>query len=323
MAALKYFGAREGFKSHERLLNVHSIQMTPEEFAKSDLCVKVKEDKVHNILSLYIMKLDDKTLEYMYRLLITDKSVALRAHVTTMFAFAEYIRKNNLQSPPYLKIASCTGEILPDNVRQCIKDSLRCEVTSMYAEEEFGLLAVEIVPTKYCNNLKRMNNADYYFEVLMMDSDAPAPFGQPGRLVITDLRNEAFPLIRYDNGDIVVMQKGIKESSWWPVLSEIQGRVLDIVYSTDGVGIHPNLIPKGFQYIKYSGRWQFVQESDGVYIIRVDQPFMCNKSELIRYFQAILGQKAVITIVGVGNIPTMPSGKTKQIICNYKPQTHV
>lgn len=318
MCALKYFGAREGFKSHERLLNIHSLQMTEDEFTEADVRVKVKEDKTHNILSVYIMETDKKTLEYIYQLLLTDKSVAMRAHVSTIAALAGHIKENRLPAPPHLKIVSCTGEVLPDHIRQQAKESLHCEVTSMYAMEEFGLLAVEIVPTKASGNLKRLDHADYIFEVLNLDSDIPVPFGQPGRLVITDLRNEAFPIIRYDNGDIVIMQEGTEQSSWWPVLTEIRGRVLDIIKRTNGAGITPNIITKSFQYVNYQGRWQFIQETAKDYRILVDNPTNLKEEELLHYFKSVLGDDANISIVGVDKIPTMPSGKTKLIINKVK-----
>lgn len=37
-----------------------------------------------------------------------------------------------------------------------------------------------------------------------MDSDEPAEPGELGRIVITDLFNYAFPILRYDNGDTAV-----------------------------------------------------------------------------------------------------------------------
>lgn len=39
---------------------------------------------------------------------------------------------------------------------------------------------------------------------LKMDSDEPAEDGELGRIVITDLYNYAFPILRYDNGDTAI-----------------------------------------------------------------------------------------------------------------------
>lgn len=65
-----------------------------------------------------------------------------------------------------------------------------------------------------------------------MDCDEPAGPGEAGRIVITDLFNYAFPLIRYDTGDIGVMEYGNDDEL--PRLKEIYGRERDCVYNTVG-----------------------------------------------------------------------------------------
>ncbi len=46
---------------------------------------------------------------------------------------------------------------------------------------------------------------ELFAELVDIDSGAPCPPGQPGELVLTTLRREAMPLIRYRTGDLAVM----------------------------------------------------------------------------------------------------------------------
>ena len=54
---------------------------------------------------------------------------------------------------------------------------------------------------------QHIRHGDYYFEILD-ENNNPLPFGCPGNLVLTSLRSQAMPLIRYKTGDIASMESG-------------------------------------------------------------------------------------------------------------------
>jgi phenylacetate-CoA ligase len=70
----------------------------------------------------------------------------------------------------------------------------------------------------------------------------PVPAGDPGLLTITSLCNTAMPLIRYQNGDVVVGQPNAScECGRHPgslVLTRIVGRSSDVLLRTDGEPAH-------------------------------------------------------------------------------------
>lgn len=313
MCELKYFSRLEGFKSHERMVVVHSLELSGDDLSTGKVHCRLSDDKDGNILSLYLCGLDDCSMDMLYRILVKEQAVMLRAYVGIVAALAAYVVKSGLPKPG-IRLASCVGEMLTDDVRKRIKEGLGCEACSLYAMEELGLLAADAVPTLDEGNVKRLNHSGYIFEVLALDSDTPVPFGQPGRLIVTDLFNNAFPIIRYDIGDIVVQQKGDESSHGWPQLESIQGRVVDIVRATDGTGIIPFVISKAFKAVNYVGRWQFVQKSHSKYEIRLDNIEGCDVPGLVAYYKTLLGRDADISVIGVERIPTLPSGKTKLII---------
>ena len=50
-----------------------------------------------------------------------------------------------------------------------------------------------------------INWASYHIEILNIDTNELAPNGTVGRIVVTDFFNYAMPLIRYDTGDLGVI----------------------------------------------------------------------------------------------------------------------
>ena len=60
--------------------------------------------------------------------------------------------------------------------------------------------------------------------------------GELARIVVTDLFNYAMPLIRYDTGDLAVVEKHEK---YGKVITSIEGRRTDFIYNTSGDVLSP------------------------------------------------------------------------------------
>jgi hypothetical protein len=66
-----------------------------------------------------------------------------------------------------------------------------------------------------------------------VDSDGlPAGPGKVGRLVVTDLNNRAFPLLRYETGDLAVASGG--RHGGWQLVERIEGRSSEVLHLPDG-----------------------------------------------------------------------------------------
>lgn len=85
--------------------------------------------------------------------------------------------------------------------------------------------------------------------------------GELGRIVITDLFNYAFPILRYDNGDTAVATRKEKNGRYRLYLDELYGRRSDLIYDCEGKAVTPYIITnnlwdtKGLkQYSFYPGR---------------------------------------------------------------------
>ena len=162
---------------------------------------------------------------------------------------------------------------------------------------------------RYC-----LNWASYYFEILKMDSDEPAEEGELGRIIVTDLYNKAFPMIRYDTGDVARMKKGV--DGRLPELSELYGRRMDLIYDVNGEVVSPFLLCRTMRLSKGIEQWQFIQESETTYKLKItsNSAEKLSLEKELNEFQGTLGKGAVINVEYVNDIPVMNSLKRKLIV---------
>ena len=142
----------------------------------------------------------------------------------------------------------------------------------------------------------------------------PAADGEVGRIVITDLFNYAFPMIRYDTGDLGIMQH-IKHG--FPKLLEIYGRVRDCVYTPEGILLAPAKISTSMWGIKGLKQWQFIQNTENEYTIRLNGDDELNPQIVLDKIYAVLGPNAKISIQLEDSIPVLASNKRRAIINKY------
>ena len=218
-----------------------------------------------------------------------------------------------------LRLAIAGAESLQDDVRAIFKRVMGADILSQYANEECGILAQERVPTKATDNPMYWNYASYFFEVLKFDSDEPAEYGELGRIVITDLYNYAFPLIRYDNGDTAVILPPDEHSNGYYVLGKLYGRRFDLTYTTDGTAIHPLTYGRILKHYENIMQWQFIQENQNEYVLKVImRGDASNLPLIVEQLKEPLGRDANIRIEEVDDIPVLASGKRKPVVNNWK-----
>ena len=118
------------------------------------------------------------------------------------------------QPPPTLKYIESIGELLPSDVRKRATDFFDTSLANMYGSEEMNSIAYEC-PDHHMHIMED----NIYFE----SSDN-------GEAIITNLNNYAMPLIRYKQGDKILIHKTADFCQYektYRVLSSILGRTLD------------------------------------------------------------------------------------------------
>ncbi len=129
------------------------------------------------------------------------------------------------------------GEILPQELRAKAEQWFSVPVVDTYSAQEFGIIACQCPIT----NGLHVNDEFLIVELINDTGDVCRP-GEVGRIIITDLRNYATPLIRYDIGDYAESGSAVcscGRSS--QVLTKILGRQRNLLRLPDGRKCWPRL----------------------------------------------------------------------------------
>lgn len=304
IADLKVFGELCDYPSHERMvffriINPH-INRTKEQ-----------EDK-ENIYYIDSSNLDDEHLQKMTDALLEKKPRIVFSYAITLVTLAKYVIAKNIDSKSFgIKTALTAGEGIAEGDRLLLEKAFGCKAYRRYSDMELGILAQDRGDGKEYH----LNYGSYYFECLKMDKDEPADDGEVGRIVITDLFNKAMPMIRYDTGDLGVMER---KSGEFPVLKEIYGRVRDCVYATNGSLISPAKISVSMWGSDNIKQWQFIQETQTEYTMKLNVNGKIDEEKIVKAMKSVLGEDAKIVIEYVQEIPKLSSNKQRAVICNYK-----
>ncbi|MDO5558717.1 MAG: hypothetical protein Q4F95_03875 [Oscillospiraceae bacterium] len=305
IADLKVFGELCDYPSHERMVFYRVINeklhRTPE------------QEDMENIYYIDSSDLGSAHLEEMRKALIEKKPRIIFSYASTLVELARYIDSVSDSSVNYgLTSVLTAGEGISDNNRLFLQKVFGCKVYRRYSDMELGILGQDMGD----GGSYTLNWGSYYFECLKKDSDEPAESGEVGRIVITDLFNYAFPMIRYDTGDLGLME--YPQDSTLPRLKEILGRSRDCVYTVDGRLLSPAKISVSMWGAEGIRQWQFIQEDEKEYTLKINADLNTDTDQIIKKLITILGETAVINIKFVDEIPVVSSNKRRAVICNYK-----
>jgi len=207
------------------------------------------------------------------------------------------------------------SDALKESTRKAASDYFKCPVYDMYGNEEFGVIASEDGSGKG----KLVNTADLWIEVLQMDKDIPVSGGEVGRLVITDLYNKAFPIIRYEIGDLASI---VKDEEGKLYLNQLAGRKADMLYTTDGRPVfyfHVISLLEPFQDIR---QFQLVQEDYHHFIWKLNTDNHSYEEMIIKHSRKMFGEDSEYSFEYVDNIPKLRSGKQRMAVCMLDNQSN-
>lgn len=304
IAELKYFGKESGFNSHDKLVHLRTWNQWQ---AKTQ-----KQIFWENIIPFGITKMDEDNLAELTSIINKQKVTAVRGYASSIDQLLRYAHKKNIALPTVKLMIAGSEALLESTREQAI--ALGSNIISQYANEENGILGQEL-PQKPAN-LFYLNDASYFFEILELDSDREAKSGEFGRIVITDLYNYAFPMIRYDTGDV----GAIAEQDGRAVLTTLYGRRMDLVYSTVGDVVSPMSFARIFKHYDFIVQWQFIQHAESSYEVRliVDESKEKKIDEMINLLHEVLGVNADLKMTFTDEIPLLDSRKRKPVVNLWK-----
>ena len=189
-----------------------------------------------NMIMMDSSRMDEKALSEMFRTIEKKKVKCLVGYSSALGELSDYIRKSGTDcSNCSVRAIIPISETMPEPVRRTLEKQFGCPVRAWYSNEENGIMGLQNEE----NEGYHIDTETYYYEILKMDCDEPAEPGELGRIVITDLFNYAFPILRYDNGDTAVAVRKEKNGRFKLYLSELYGRRSDLIYDCKGNAVTP------------------------------------------------------------------------------------
>lgn len=183
----------------------------------------------NNWLLLSSYHLAEKNLPSYIKELESYKPVLLGGYPSSLYLLALAYQKYGGGSLR-LGAAYTASETLFDYQREAIESAFGCQTFNWYGNSEMCANIVE------CERGELHLKLEHSFVEVLNEDDRPCSPGQTGRLVCTGFANDAFPLIRYDVGDVVSLSSDqvSKCGRGGTLIERITGRVEDYVITPDG-----------------------------------------------------------------------------------------
>jgi phenylacetate-CoA ligase len=187
------------------------------------------KDFLSNRFRLPIFDLSDPILDRFLKHFRTKKFDYINGYTSSIVLFAKFLQQKNIVLKdvcPSLKACMVTSEMLFEEDKILLQKQLGIRIINEYGASELDLIAFQNPEEEW------QVNAETLFVEILDDDGAVRPYGTRGRIVITSLFNKAHPFIRYDIGDIGVLDK--KSTVQKPILKQLIGRSNDIAVLPSG-----------------------------------------------------------------------------------------
>ena len=176
-----------------------------------------------------IFDLSDEVLEGFLNHFRIKKFDYINGYTSSIVLFAKFLQNKNIVLTticPTLKVCMVTSEMLFEDDKILLEKQLGVPIINEYGASELDLIAFENPQNEW-----QVNSETLFVEILDENNQA-VPNGTEGRIVITSLCNKAHPFIRYDIGDIGILDE--KSTLQKPILKKLIGRTNDIAVLPSG-----------------------------------------------------------------------------------------
>ncbi|QOG03132.1 phenylacetate--CoA ligase family protein [Flavobacterium sp. MDT1-60] len=176
-----------------------------------------------------VFDLSDEVLEKFLQKFKTKKFDYLNGYTSSIVLFAKYLEQQNIilkEICPTLKACFVTSEMLFESDKKLLERQFGIPVINEYGASELDLIAFENPKGEW------QVNAETLFVEILDENNKVLPYGEEGRIVITSLFNKANPFIRYEIGDIGILDE--KSTPQKPILKKLIGRTNDVAILPSG-----------------------------------------------------------------------------------------
>lgn len=186
-----------------------------------------------------VAKVNDEIFRKYYLTMLRRKPTSIWGYASGIYLFSLFIERNfpgaNLE---FVRCLITSSETLLPHQREKIEDVFgKGKVYDHYGSREMYIASECPAHDGY-----HIHSEVILLEVVDDSGHWKAP-GELGRILVTDLSNEAFPFIRYEIGDVGVLPRSdspCRCGVTLPKLEKIEGRIADVVVLPDRMLTAPN-----------------------------------------------------------------------------------
>jgi phenylacetate-CoA ligase len=275
---------------------------------------KIKHQLLQPMIYLDTMRVSEASVQAFIEEWRQGSPSLLFGHAHSLYVLAQYLRDFGVTDLRPKGILSTSMMLIPSE-RKLIEKVFDRKVIDRYGCEEVGLISCE------CEKHEGMHlNIEHLFIEFLQEDDTPAPIGKPGRIVVTDLVNQAMPLIRYQVEDMgMLSDRKCSCGRGLPLMEHVSGRVADFLLRKDGsqvAGI--SLIENTLTYFPGIDQMQIIQnaiDQFNIVLVRGKDFNDATSSALEQYFRSQFGDDILLDIQFVDGLNPDKNGKFRFSIC--------
>lgn len=281
--------------------------------------------RLTNRLLLNSVAMSRATVRDYVRAIRKHRPLFLKGLPSVLYHFSLFLRQQGIDDISFKAVFS-TGEILTPRFRKLIEDTLECKVYDSYGHME------RTVAISECPHGGMHVNTDYGLLELARDdslrAEFPAARGDEGssytaRVVGTSLYNFSMPLLRYEVGDIVLIdpKKKCACGRQFPLVAAVGGRRSEVIVTPEGRVITAAFLV--FEDVPGIMEGQIVQESLAALRVKVVPSPSFSKACAARLesrLRTLVGPSMGISVECCGslNLARGGSGKVRAVVSALK-----
>jgi phenylacetate-CoA ligase len=251
---------------------------------------------------------DDMMLRY-HKELSRVKPDMIVAYSSSAYLLSLFLRSKNLQADYPTKAMITSAEVLHDYMREAIEPAFNTKVFDRYASRDAGVIGYECEQ----HNGLHVNMQNLYLECVNHGQ-----VEQPGFALITLLENYSMPFIRYQIGDMLVMNgTSCSCGRGAPLIDKVSGRTQDFISLRSGKKFVGEFITHKFLYTNGIKNFQFVQESYDNFVLYIVKGEGFDDTILQEARTKIwqeLDKDCQIETIFVDDIPPTAAGKYRTVV---------
>lgn len=234
-AALGYYHAAQyrGFSWHGVFPGEQGVKLWGVPMNINQKVTEQLKDLLMNRIRFSAFNLSEEQLYNYYQKFQKFKPKYIYGYASALTHFAHFIKGKGLdinQCKP--KVVFSTAEILYPHQKELISSVFDCPVANEYGCAEFGIIAFECP-----KNHLHITSENIYLEIINPDEQGV------GEVIITGLRNQAMPLIRYQLDDLAKIDTSPCNCEiTLPRLKIMAGRNNDIIKTPEGKILHSEIL---------------------------------------------------------------------------------